>query len=85
MRQLNLFRQAQDMPLFRVAEEEEHCTCKHETAIVSHSMRELGLTQMLCTWRCRQVFWMLQTGLTTKEVSSEEAVALIKAHNRRSE
>lgn len=82
MQHLNLFQQAQDMPLFQVTKEAKHCTCKHETAIVSHSIRELGLTQMLCTWRCRQVFWMLQTGQVTKEISGEEATALIKAHNR---
>jgi len=51
--------------------------CKHETAMVSHSIENLGLTQMICTWRCRQPFWMLQAGLTTKEIPNDEAVKMI--------
>ena len=51
--------------------------CKHETAVVTCTIKNLGLTQMICTWRCRQPFWMLQTGLTTKEIPNEEAVKMI--------
>jgi len=51
--------------------------CKHNTAIVSCSIESLGLTQMICTWQCQKPFWMLQTGLTTKEVPNEEAAKMI--------
>jgi hypothetical protein len=55
--------------------------CAHATAIVIHEYPKIKLVHMLCTWHCRQPYWMRSDGIVGREISENEAVKLLEVKN----
>ena len=61
----------------------QNVKCVHATAIVVEEYPELKLCKELCTWYCQKEYWTKLDGITTIEITEEEAKLILEAHHGR--
>lgn len=49
--------------------------CAHASKIIIHDFSD-GITLELCTWACGCLIWCKTDGLTTREITADEAAKL---------
>jgi len=51
--------------------------CAHSSAIIIHEWKKYRIALLLCTWACRQPYYMLTEGITSHEITAKEACAIM--------
>jgi hypothetical protein len=64
---------------------DQNVKCVHATAIVVEEYPEAKLSRNLCTWYCQKEYWDYLDGLTTIEISEEQAKLILEVRHGRAE